>query len=506
MRVWWLLAWLAGTLLGAAWLAHDELRRLREAFDTDARIIHRLLSQRAVQHDAILATLALRAGPPSADSAADSAVDWQRLGSVYPQITTVALYTEGTGWQPAVAPAVQAAAVREESARLRRAVLADAPLAQGHYWIVQATPEAAHALRIDARLMVPWADWPMPDKGRESPVRVALQWRDQDLVLQPGHGTTQQRPAIGALAFDFRKPLAAQSQPFDVVVTGAASLWAMPWLGIAAVAAAWGGLLLAARAWLAQREARQRAEALLRMGQVARLNTLGELAAGLAHELNQPLTALLASTQAASRLLDEEPADIDTARGAMRQAAGQAQRAAEVLARLRGSIERPDSGLHGPAGAAVDLAEVAGKVLYLLEPELRAAGVRAESVVEPAAQGLRVQADPVAVEQIVHNLVTNAAQAVQVTDAATRRVVVRVSAHEGHGVLQVADSGPGVPADLRPRIFQPFFTTRADGLGLGLSLCESLASGMGGRLELEPSAAAEGGATFRLSLPLGSRA
>src|SRR5262245_18736392 len=91
-----------------------------------------------------------------------------------------------------------------------------------------------------------------------------------------------------------------------------------------------------------QRIERRSAEDLLRLGQVARLNALGELAAGMAHELNQPLTAVLANTQAARRLLDEDPPELATARTAMKQAAEQARRAAEVVGRLRRVIERPD--------------------------------------------------------------------------------------------------------------------------------------------------------------------
>ena len=90
-----------------------------------------------------------------------------------------------------------------------------------------------------------------------------------------------------------------------------------------------------------QRAEKRRAEELLRLGQVGRLNTLGELAAGMAHELNQPLTALLADTQAASRLLDENPPELVIARKAMAQAAEQARRASDVADRLRRAVERP---------------------------------------------------------------------------------------------------------------------------------------------------------------------
>ena len=123
---------------------------------------------------------------------------------------------------------------------------------------------------------------------------------------------------------------------------------------------------------LRQRAARSRAEELLRLGQVARLNTLGELAAGMAHELNQPLTAVMANTQAARRLLDDDPPELDTARQAMAQAVEQARRAADVVGRLRRVVERPD--LAGQT-QAVNLAEAVRRALYLLEPECQRRGV-----------------------------------------------------------------------------------------------------------------------------------
>jgi C4-dicarboxylate-specific signal transduction histidine kinase len=165
------------------------------------------------------------------------------------------------------------------------------------------------------------------------------------------------------------------------------------------------GALLAGL-WAAQRQrvARRRAEELLRLGQVARLNALGELSAGLAHELNQPLTAVLANAQAARRLLDDEPPDLATARDAMGQAVEQARRAAGVVGRLRRVIERPEAG--GDVKPLV-LQEVVRSAMHLLAPEFAKHGVAAQF--DATAQApVRVQAEAVALEQIVHNLLMNA--------------------------------------------------------------------------------------------------
>jgi C4-dicarboxylate-specific signal transduction histidine kinase len=111
-----------------------------------------------------------------------------------------------------------------------------------------------------------------------------------------------------------------------------------------------------------------------------------------------------------------------------------------------------------------------------------------------------VLAEPVALEQIIHNLLMNALQALEQVPASERQLVIAVHAHAGQGAITVTDSGPGMSDAVLARIFEPFFTTRDTGLGLGLSLCETLANGMGGSLQAAQHAPR--GAEFRLSLPL----
>jgi signal transduction histidine kinase len=470
----WIIAWLVLSGLGGWLLAQAELNRLQEAFDTDARIAHRLLSQRVVQHDAILATLALLQ-PPGQDAAE------QRLSSVYPQILGVQRRDGEAPW-----PGAALEAAEQESRQRRRAALAEVDLPRGRYQVVLAAQPASFALSIDFRSVVPWAEWPIP---QDSPARLTLQHAGRSFLLQPGQAEE------GQWRFGFRKALAAESQPFELVVTRSVSWTELPWPWMLAWAVAAALLLGGAAAWLRQRSQRQRAEELLRLGQVARLNTLGELAAGMAHELNQPLTAVLANTQAAVRVLDEDPPDLSTARYAMQQAVDQGRRAGEVVARLRRTVERP--ALDQPL-QAVELQDAVRNALYLLEPEFARRGVRPQ--LESDGQPVLVRAEPVAVAQIIHNLVMNGLQALEQVPEASRALLVKLASGAGEGVLTVVDNGPGIPPDVLPRIFEPFFTTREDGLGLGLSLCESLADGMGGRLEA--GAAAPHGAVFRLRLPM----
>ena len=474
----WVLAWVAITLAGAAALGRLELTDLRDGFDTNARIMHRLLSQRVVQHDAILATLALL--QPGPEGPADAAPE-QRLPALYPQILSVQRRDRGAAWADPVLGSAEIA-----SRTQKRAVLGTVDFAAGRYQLLLAALPASYALTIDLRAMVPWAEWPLPPAT--SPVRVTLEQAGQSFVLQPG------QPAGGGWRFEFHKHLAADSQPFDVVVTQTVGWTALPWGRIILWALFVAAVLASLRHGLRQRAARSRAEELLRLGQVARLNTLGELAAGMAHELNQPLTAVIANTQAARRLLDEDPPELPTARGAMAQAVEQARRAADVVGRLRRVVERPD--LAGQT-QAVNLAEAARRALYLLEPECQRRGVT-PTVQTP--ETVLVQAEPVALDQIVHNLLMNALQALEKVPPGQRHLTLAVSAHGASGQLRVADTGPGIAPEVLPRIFEPFYSTREGGLGLGLSLCETLATTLGGSLTAAPNE--PHGAVFVLSLPL----
>ncbi|MET3474995.1 sensor histidine kinase [Variovorax atrisoli] len=479
---WWL-AWLALTAVGAVWIARAELAQMQQDFETDVRIAHRLMSQQMVQYDAVLATLALLEPSTGADHPE------QRLPSVYSSILRVQRRDRDQPWpDSARAGALEAAEARSRS--LQRAELATLDLAHGRYALVIGATPFSYALDIDLAGSVPWRDWPM--NPQRSPVRLSLQRDGQQLVLQPGALS----PSTNGWRFGLTKALASPSQPFDLVAERQVGWGELPWRGIAGWAAAMA--LLLAGLWTAQRQrvARRRAEELLRLGQVARLNALGELSAGLAHELNQPLTAVLANTQAARRLLDDDPPDLDTARDAMGRAAEQARSAAGVVGRLRRVIERPGA---GSETKPLVLQDVVRSAMHLLAPEFAKRGVAAQF--DASAQApVRVQAEDVALEQIVHNLLMNALQALDLVPAAERRLVLSVDRKGQEGVLTVTDNGRGIAPEALPRLFEPFFSTREGGLGLGLSLSETLASGMGG--SLSAANASPRGACFTLLLPL----
>jgi PAS domain S-box-containing protein len=227
---------------------------------------------------------------------------------------------------------------------------------------------------------------------------------------------------------------------------------------------------------------------------VSRASTMGELAASLAHELNQPLAAILSNSQAASRLLSQKTPDADEAREALGDIAADARRAGDVIRRIRkllhkGELER----------SAVDVNQVVEDVNCLLDSDTI---VRDITVTLDLAEDLPpVSGDTTQLQQVTLNLMMNACQAMSGQEANHRTLVVRTASQDGSGVeVAVEDNGPGVDPELGDTIFDPFVTGRPEGLGLGLSICRSIIEAHGGRLEASTNP--ERGSTFRFVVPV----
>jgi signal transduction histidine kinase len=472
----WLFAWLLIAALGAFGL---DIASRREAFQAEARTAHRLISQRAAQHDAILATLALlEARAPDGERAEE------RLIAVYPQVLKVLRREGDAAWPlPGLAEAESRARAARDSA------LGPVALDAGHFWLVRAGSPSSYALQVSVERMLPRE---APFFAADGPVRAALAFSGTERVLQEGTPPSM-RPAGLTAGFVFSAPLSAASQPFELRLSRATGPAEWPWVSVTAWSLGSALAIAAIAAGLQARAARQRAGQLARLHRTLRLNAMGEFAGGVAHELNQPLTAVLASTQAAQRLLGDEEPDLVTAREAMSRAATQARRAADVLARLRQAITQP-----GAPGASVplELAYAVRGVLGLLEPALAGAGV------EVRLEGTTptVRGDPVALEQILHNLIDNAIKALAAQPQGGRRLAIAFATEGPQGVCRVTDSGPGIAPDILEHLFEPLNTSREGGMGLGLALARSQAEAMGGTLAARNASGA--GAEFRLSLPL----
>jgi C4-dicarboxylate-specific signal transduction histidine kinase len=235
--------------------------------------------------------------------------------------------------------------------------------------------------------------------------------------------------------------------------------------------------------------ARQREQA----HQTARLVALGEFASAIAHELNQPLTATANYNNACLRLLESGEFEVVELQEAMRKCRDQALRAGAIIQRLRAVLRQPSA-----TPAALDLHEVAQAVCHLAQGEAGEAGVSIE--LEPSGGLPAVRADRLLIEQVALNLVRNAVEAVQHLPPARRRIAIATTREPGGKVmLAVSDQGEGVPPEIRGRLFEAFVTTKARGLGLGLSICRSVIESLGGSIEYRERE--EGGARFCFSLP-----
>jgi signal transduction histidine kinase len=225
---------------------------------------------------------------------------------------------------------------------------------------------------------------------------------------------------------------------------------------------------------------------------LARVATLGELSGALAHELNQPLAAILANAQAAQRFLARETPDLDEMRDILQDIVDEDKRAGEVIRRLRRLFAKGEASLH-----ALDLNDLVQEVVRILRNELINRGVTLRIELAPALPPVR--ADRVQLEQVVLNLVANACDAMEKLPAAERLVTIR-TAHEADGArLSVTDRGPGIAPDEADLVFAPFVTSKAHGMGLGLSICRNIVGAHGGKLWFENHAGR--GASFHFVLP-----
>lgn len=239
-----------------------------------------------------------------------------------------------------------------------------------------------------------------------------------------------------------------------------------------------------------QAEARQRDQE-LRLQRSARLASVGEMASTLAHELNQPLMALSNFAVAARALAAQGPSDLLP--GALDEIVGQSQRASEIVKRVRAFIN-PQRGQY----EILAMVDVLTHAHDLLEPELKAQGATLRLLLEDA--GARVRGDRVLLEQVLVNLVHNALQAMQDQPRHRRTIALACRRSEGGLRIGVADQGPGIPAEQLDQVFSPFFTTKPDGLGLGLNICRSIVEAHGGAIGVENRPG--GGATFSFTLPI----
>lgn len=240
---------------------------------------------------------------------------------------------------------------------------------------------------------------------------------------------------------------------------------------------------------LAELETLQKQKELTHLSRVA---MLGELSGTLAHELNQPLTAILSNAQAAQRFLRQPRPDLNELREILHDIVEADERASAIIRRLRSLIGNQESVL-----APLPADELLSDVLHILRADLIHHGVTVHTAL--AGAGLRLLADRVQLQQVLINLIVNACDAMAALPAAQRRIEIRSRRNGQQWQLAVQDSGPGIPPERLARIFEPFYTTKRQGMGLGLAICRNIVQAHQGRLWAENGPG--GGACLHLSLP-----
>lgn len=242
-----------------------------------------------------------------------------------------------------------------------------------------------------------------------------------------------------------------------------------------------------------RRKEKEVADAREHLAHMARLSTMGEMAAGIAHEINQPLTAISAYAQGSVRLLENGQADVQTLREPLEKIATQAVRAGEVIRRLRSFINKSASELE-----LINANELVSEVVQLAEVDAHRHGIPV--YLHLAEQVPAVRVDTVQIQQVILNLIRNALEAMDETPRERARVDVYTQREsDGKVSVRVVDTGSGLSEDALQQVFAPFFTTKAAGMGMGLSISETIVTAHGGHLSVSNNANGMG-ATFTLLL------
>jgi C4-dicarboxylate-specific signal transduction histidine kinase len=237
---------------------------------------------------------------------------------------------------------------------------------------------------------------------------------------------------------------------------------------------------------------------LTEMARMNRLAAAGELSASISHEIKQPLAAIAANASAALRWLGRATPDMGEARAALERIIGEAHRASDVIGDIRAMFKQA-----GDGKAPIDVNAVIREVLALARADLETSRVAVET---DLPDGLPVVVgSPAQLQQVLLNVVTNAVEAMDQVAESARRLRVTSRPQDTDGVMiTVEDSGEGIDPRDAKQIFEPFYTTKQQGMGLGLSICRSIVEAHGGRLTAAPGALH--GLALRISLPTGERA
>jgi two-component system sensor histidine kinase DctS len=220
---------------------------------------------------------------------------------------------------------------------------------------------------------------------------------------------------------------------------------------------------------------------------------MGEMASSIAHELNQPLSAIASYTTGCLNVLERGTATPEELKEALQKASAQTQRAGRIIRRVHAFVRKSE-----PTRKVVGVNGVVEETIGFAESDARNRQVVIRADLSPADPA--VDADPLLLQQVVMNLLRNAMDAMAETAPASREIQVAVRQADGQVTVSVADRGAGLAPEVQRQLFQPFFSTKPEGMGMGLNICRSILEQHLGRLWAEPRDG--GGTVFSFSLPL----
>ncbi|HEU4478027.1 MAG TPA: ATP-binding protein [Pyrinomonadaceae bacterium] len=233
------------------------------------------------------------------------------------------------------------------------------------------------------------------------------------------------------------------------------------------------------------------------LAHVARVTTMGELAASIAHEVNQPLGAIVGNADICLSWLRQKEVDLKQVAEALEDIASDGHRASQIISRIRSLVKK-----HVPEKAPLNLSDIASEVISLVRYEAQRKQVIIHSQLGESLPA--VEADRVQLQQVLLNLVMNGIEAMHETDATRRQLTVQTVAKDGNVLTAVSDRGIGIEPAKAERLFKPFHTTKAGGMGMGLAISRTIIESFGGKLSAESNAG--GGAIFSFSLPARTQA
>jgi len=502
--------WMIMSLAYLYYTASSQRILIETELERETGTLHRIVSQRADQHDAhltSLSALAISGEVPQIDLVLQVAGAIQQF---YPRVTEIDLVslrpdlpsisTRTSSDDVTEIRSVGRAAAARSSGKFE---LLSSPVSDGRYLIVKRSPNTDAArfgltIEVDAHKL---AETESPF-WRKPGASIALSLPDETMLFGEGiEGSFQAKEGMFTQSLITRRELGSRTQPLILTtkfVYGAGDLFPVDRvvIGLVIIGGILVALILVIKLVSKTRSAEQRArlgEQDARIAHASRVNALGEIASGMAHELNQPLTAILSLSQAGVRLIARPDTDPVVIEKILKNNIAQSKRAADIIVRLREWTRSTP-----PVSAPQEVNRCIENVIFLLGPDCRRQGIDVTVQTDPSEP--EVLGDSVEIEQVLFNLVRNALEALEQASKEVKTIHVSSLTSDQQVILAVTDNGPGIDPKMRDRLFEPFATGKEKGMGLGLVLCERIVERMDGDIDIHDTL--DGGVTSQIRLPL----